>query len=197
MTFESFYWYLHKTPVLCESYALFIYPHGIPCHVHLDVSSTGHGIYPYYLLQYSTMNYWVPVGDGGNLWFYPYHLPMIVWTVSILVGCGITSGICSGTFVLYWYKLCVYGTRFPMEHLHLLHYLVFLYSLNVDVFVHMSISMVTVPLLWTSTMLVGPLVLYRDSLTLTFLSGVGKRRNLYVTFMQALLNLSFFGFIIP
>ena len=53
----------------------------------------------------------------------------------------------TGTAVHYWYTLCVYGMRFPMEHLRLLHYMVFLYSLNVDVFVHVSISMVTVPLL--------------------------------------------------
>jgi len=38
-----------------------------------------------------------------------------------------------------WYDLLVYGTRFPMEHLTFLHYLVFLYCLNVDAFVHVSI----------------------------------------------------------
>ena len=62
-------------------------------------------------------------------------------------GCVVYDGVRSGTTVLYWYVPCVYGTRFPMEHLCLLHYLVFLYSLNVDAFVHVSISMVTVPLL--------------------------------------------------
>ena len=28
-----------------------------------------------------TMDYGVPFGDGGDLWFYPYHIPMIVWSV--------------------------------------------------------------------------------------------------------------------
>jgi len=56
-------------------------------------------------------------------------------------------GIHSGTTVLYWYAFSVYGMCFPMGHLCLLHYLVFLDSLNVEAFVQVSMSMVTVPLL--------------------------------------------------
>jgi hypothetical protein len=76
----------------------------------------------------------------------PIYLP-IVWTASVWLDVSYTSGVRSGTTVLDWYELCVYGMRFPMEHLRLLHYVVFLYSLNVVAFVHVSIVMVTVPLL--------------------------------------------------
>ena len=57
-----------------------------------------------------------------------------------MVGCAHIPMVDIPVLVYYtWYDLLVYGMRFPMEHLHVLHYLVFLYSLNVDLFVHVSI----------------------------------------------------------
>ena len=53
------------------------------------------------------------LGDGGYLWFYHYHLPKIVWTGSVMVGCVVTSGGRPGTSVLFWYELSVYGSYIP------------------------------------------------------------------------------------
>ena len=139
--------------VPCPKWSMCLYvSHGYPYQIHRR-------LHVFWLLEYSpTIMYNILLcrfeyfGYGSELApvilyrYYHYYL-LIVWTTSVLVGCVMYVWHLYRYYCTLLVMLCVYGMRFPMEHLRLLQYLVFLYSLNVDAFVHVSISMVTVPLL--------------------------------------------------
>jgi hypothetical protein len=50
-------------------------------------------------------------GDGYYIWFYHYHFPMIVWTLSVMGSCVVCGWCMVYALVLvystYWYK-CPY-----------------------------------------------------------------------------------------
>ena len=97
--------------------------------------------------------------------------------------CPYTYGGYTGTIVLYWYDLLVYGTRFPMEHLTFFYIIWYFYTLWMLIRLCTCPFVVTVPLLWTSTTLIRSCT---QTLQLCFyISPVLVRvRDLYVIFMQ-------------
>ena len=90
--------------------------HGIPSQVHrrpqyLVTWNIPHPIFSN--VHYGRLS---TFGDGGYLWFYRYHLPMIVWTVSVMADVLYTMVYVAvllystGTFPAYMARASLWST---------------------------------------------------------------------------------------
>ena len=102
MTFESCYWCMHKAFVLCE-YICLIHYSFIHMGLHMDISSTGHGMYPYYL---SNNPLWTIEYCGW--WWLPIVLQLASTHDSVD---GLHHGLmCSYIVHSSWYFCTLFGT---------------------------------------------------------------------------------------
>lgn len=125
-----------------------------------------------------------------------------LWTLSVMgscVVCGMYQNQCT-PYSTGTNAPCIACASLPSTYLQLclLHYLVFLYSLDVDTFVFVSISMIMVPLLWTSKPCCwapnmdfgfGILAFCQVLARVAFCHMLARVCDLYMTCMQSLLKL--------